>query len=120
MDCYNCGSGEKSPYATENGFSLVQCKKCGLLYVTPRPDSSDINTAHQYGMHKGETTLETTGKYSASRSNDYMDVLKDLYEDELQEQKRTWLDIGCGQGEFLAALEKYSGGKVLAMGLEPN
>jgi len=32
----------------------------------------------------------------------------------------TWLDIGCGHGEFIFALEKYSSGKVAARGTEPN
>lgn len=120
VNCYNCGSNKKSFYAEENGFTLVKCGGCGLLYVTPRPDAQDIRSAHLYGMHEGEVTLNTTGKYSSSRSKAYHSILSDLFNGELKEKERTWLDIGCGQGEFLMALERFSDGKVVTKGIEPN
>jgi len=120
VNCYYCQSEKHTFYAEENGFNLVKCTECGLLYVTPRPEINTITRAHQYGMHEGEAILRTTGRYSTARSMKYKRVLKDLYNSELVHKHRKWLDIGCGQGEFLSALTRYSKGKVKVTGLEPN
>jgi SAM-dependent methyltransferase len=50
----------------------------------------------------------------------YKKVLIDLYGAELTKKRATWLDIGCGHGEFLMALEEFSNGNVTAKGIEPN
>jgi len=44
----------------------------------------------------------------------------DLYGDELKTKRHRWLDIGCGNGEFLAALARFCGSGIEAVGLEPN
>lgn len=119
VNCYNCGSDQNSFYASENGFILVKCSDCGLLYVTPRPRNDEIHRAHQYGIHQGESALNMTGAYSVARSRAYRNILKDLYKTELTQERRTWLDIGCGHGEFLTALIEFSD-QVRAKGLEPN
>jgi SAM-dependent methyltransferase len=118
--CYNCGKAERAPYATENGFSLVKCLGCGLLYVTPRPDDSELVAAHESGVHRGETEFDITGFWDNAKIPRYGAALHDLYGQELQSRERTWLDIGCGFGEFLTALESAGNGHVRGTGLEPN
>jgi SAM-dependent methyltransferase len=120
VTCYNCNSSKRTSYASENSFNLVKCEDCGLLYVTPRPDGDEITKAHQLGMHEGEILLKTTGTYSATRSRAYNKILQDLYNQDLTQKQSTWLDIGCGQGEFMMALKRCSDGKVNPKGLEPN
>lgn len=118
--CYNCGSEIRSYYATENGFTLFKCARCGLLYVTPRPTSEEISKAHQCGMHEGETSLNVTGSFSAEKVRLYINILKELYHAELTSGKRSWLDIGCGHGEFLMAIKEFGGNVISSRGLEPN
>jgi len=48
-----------------------------------------------------------------------MGVLHDLYRDDLGNLK-TWLDVGCGHGEFMEAVIKYSGSSIDIKGIEPN
>ena len=62
-DCYNCNSSESSPYAVENGFSLVKCAGCGLLYVTPRPSDDELAKSHECGVHQGDAELDMTGRF---------------------------------------------------------
>ena len=49
----------------------------------------------------------------------YLDVLNDVFKGDLGD-KRTWLDVGCGHGEFLLALQQYGSGKIAVRGTEPN
>jgi SAM-dependent methyltransferase len=118
--CYNCGSPRNTPYASENGFSLVKCFGCGLLYVTPRPGDEELAKAHEWGVHQGESELHMTGTFDKAKVSSYFEVLRDLYGNELGSRERTWLDIGCGHGEFLVALQQFSNRHVTARGLEPN
>ncbi len=107
-------------YASENGFHLVKCLGCGLLYVTPRPTDDELAKAHECGVHHGESSFDITGSFVECRVQAYLPVLRDLYGDELSRRDRSWLDIGCGHGEFLVALDQFSSGRVRGRGVEPN
>lgn len=121
VDCYNCGSTKSEFYDEENGFELVKCTSCGLLYIKSRPTEKAISEAALYGMHEGEKTLSTTGMYSFLRIRRYLRILKDLYPNNILKQKdATWFDIGCGFGEFLESLLKYSNNNLTVKGSEPN
>jgi len=117
VDCYFCGGSSHAPYAEENGYSLVKCDGCGLLYVNPRPDDDAITAAMQTGQHRGEETLDRVGAFLDDKVAGYEDVLADLFPDESPAGR--WLDIGCGHGEFLEALRWQFGPAVAAEGLEP-
>ena len=120
VKCYNCGSDNHRFYASENGFALVKCLECGLLYVNSRPTLEEIAQAHEYGVHQGSAKLEVTGSFAEERIGNYLTILEDLYGTELGHGKKTWLDIGCGHGEFIAAVQQFSNNRVLATGMEPN
>ena len=120
VPCYSCGSTKHALYATENGCNLVKCAGCGLLYVNPRPSDDEIDEGVKMGLHKGETTLDSTGHYLPLKETKYRKVLTDIYGTELQSRSRTWLDVGCGHGELLVALKELSGGKIGSKGTEPN
>jgi SAM-dependent methyltransferase len=118
--CPVCGESASEPYAEENGFRLVRCDECKLLYVTPRPDPEATAAAHQYGLHQGDATLAVTGCYRPGRIPGYRNVLRDIYGPSLPASLVSWVDIGCGHGEFLAALRAYGGDRLCLTGLEPN
>ncbi|CAN1208624.1 Methyltransferase type 12 [Tumidithrix helvetica PCC 7403] len=118
-ECYNCGSRQHTFYAEENGFSLVKCDQCGLLFVENRPDDREISQAHKQGKHVGVKEFDVTGRFRPSKIPQYLKVLENLFKGDLG-SKKTWLDIGCGHGEFMTAVQKYSSGKVTVKGTEPN
>jgi len=120
VSCYNCGSAKHTLYAVENGCNLVKCSGCGLLYVNPRPSDSEIEEGAKLGVHKGEQALDSTGRFMNAKVAIYLKVLNDIYHAELKNRTRTWLDVGCGHGELLVALHKFSSDNVKAKGLEPN
>jgi SAM-dependent methyltransferase len=90
------------------------------LYVTPRPADNELVTAHECGVHGGQTVIDMTGCWDASKIPRYLTALKDLYGNDLGTRDRTWLDIGCGHGEFLTALNSVSERRTSGEGLEPN
>ena len=118
-NCYNCGSEQHTFYAEENGFSLVKCDVCGLLFVENRPDENEISQAQKQGKHISVKGLYVTGKFNKGKISQYLKVLEELFNGDLG-SKITWLDVGCGHGEFMVAVQKYSSGKVTVKGMEPN
>lgn len=120
VDCYNCGSKENTFYASENGFNLVKCPGCGLLYVSPRPTPEEVTQANKYGVHPGEKTLKVTKNFNRFKINKSIRVLRDFFGAELAHEEKSWLDIGCGYGEFIMALHAVSEDRIKAKGLEPN
>jgi len=120
VSCYNCGSSEATDFAQENGFCLVKCRDCGLLYVNPRPSEEEIDYAHKLGQHRGAELIQTTGYYDFSKVSSYTATLQEMFSDGSALYGKTWLDIGCGYGEFLLALKRFSSNGLLVKGVEPN
>jgi SAM-dependent methyltransferase len=120
VNCYNCGASRNTFYAAENGFNLVKCSECGLLFVKPRPDDNEITQAHKTGVHRGAEEISVTGIFRYDKIRDYLKTLDDLIEDHSAMDGKDWLDIGCGYGEFLLALQKFTDGKIILRGMEPN
>ena len=120
-NCYNCKSEESTLYDIENGYKYVKCKGCGLIYLNQLPDENEIAAAHELGVHGGETEIDVTGNYKKSKIRKYVKVLGDFYEArELQTEGLRWLDVGCGFGELLEALNSKSNSTIYTFGTEFN
>ena len=118
--CYYCGSSRSSLFDTENGFNLVKCGSCGLLYVNPRPSDEDISKGAETGLHWGEQTLDLTGIFQDEQVNRFGDIINKFYGKKKPKKNSLWLDIGCGHGEFLYALNQNFGNEIKLKGCEPN
>ncbi|MEZ5653242.1 MAG: class I SAM-dependent methyltransferase [Burkholderiaceae bacterium] len=116
--CLNCGNAENTPYAHENGYPLVKCRHCGLLYVATPPAPAQIEQAHQQGMHRGEQDIDVTGRFSRHAQRQHERRLRALFGDD--PPRGTWLDVGCGHGELLVALNNLYGDALQTVGSEPN
>lgn len=99
---------------------MVKCSGCGLLYVNPVPDKEDIDIAMKTGLHKGETVLNVTDKFSELKVRDYLEKLPEIYTEKKFEANFEWLDVGCGYGELLIALKKFTKETGVLKGIEPN
>lgn len=119
--CYNCHSSDSEPYDSENGFQLVKCAVCGLVYLSPRPAADEITEATKIGEHRGDVTLDVTGRFNDGAAARYRGILGDFFPSRWAGKSPvSWLDIGCGHGELLVALREYGQGVVAARGCEPN
>ena len=117
--CYNCDSDKNSLYAEEHGYKLVKCDFCGLLFVENQPDEFEISKMHEHGENLGDKKLNVTGTYHPSYIPRYLKILDDLFKGDL-ENKNSWLDVGCGHGEFISAIQKYFHQDLAVKGIEPN
>ncbi len=117
--CYNCGSYQSSFYAKENGFTLIKCNTCSLIYMQNMPSDSEISESHKQGLHKGLKQLNMTGEFNEKKIPKYINILNDLYST-FNTNTHTWLDVGCGHGEFIIALNKFSKNRLDITGTEPN
>lgn len=120
VDCYNCKSNKNTLYASENGFNLVKCNGCGLLFVNPRPSDNMIAEAHKLGVHQGIEKLGMTGTFDNTKISNYLKILEDIFGQQINFKGKVWLDIGCGHGEFMAAIKKFSNDEIIVKGIEPN
>ncbi len=105
VPCDLCGSSDRTPFMPQNGKGLVQCNTCGLVYVSPRPNASEL-----YALY-GETYF----KNDDSGTVGYHDYLAD--EPNIRRtfnrrlgliqrfsgpgDGRKLLDIGCATGFFV-------------------
>lgn len=104
VPCNLCGSDQRQPYCPENGLGLVQCERCGLVYVSPRPDPHEL-----YALY-GETYFrsEDSGKVGyANYLRDEANIRK-TFAGRLNRLEKhiaapgKLLDIGCAAGFFLS------------------
>ena len=110
--CPVCGNKDFSPFLqssdfflTKEEYKIVSCTSCGLKFVNPRPDESEIGRYYKssdYVSHGGKLNLLTilykTIRYSAIRKK-YKIVKRHA-------RGKNMLDIGCGTGEFLDFCKK--------------
>lgn len=121
VSCYNCDSATSYPYATENGYNLVRCADCSLLYVNPRPSDDQITAGAQQGLHEGDVTFDITGRFDVTKVWSYKSILKDLYPESFWSRGGiSWLDVGCGHGELIKAVTELSNNGISIKGTEPN
>src|SRR5947209_6312748 len=124
VDCLLCGQSERRVryhgrdrlHPIPGEFTLVECGNCGFLYLSPRPDSSEIGRYYppEYGAYHTDE-METHSQFAKGIRQYDLEircgtVLRYRSTGDL-------LDYGCGSGDFLAAMKKHAGWRV--RGLEP-
>lgn len=120
--CPICRADRSIPWATENGWTAVQCASCATVYVNPRPVRSEILQSAQTGMHEAENSyIDTTGSFKFSKVRGFRRRLQEIITpQELDRKSARWLDIGCGYGELLSAAAKLLPQGAHVEGIEPS
>jgi len=122
--CPWCGSENaqlhielKDLFLTQETFKILECKDCGLLYTTPRPNKDEIGKyykSEEYYSHQENKTGFIPKVYEKVKSIN----LKNKYYIVTEKAKKgKILDIGCGVGDFLHTMEQRAWE---ATGVEPS
>lgn len=114
VTCVICGSDERKPLFSKESrggkpFTLVKCGRCGLQFVSPRPDANEIGAYYDGSYFTTRTDRGYDDYFSEETRREIERVIRlnlaDMeffgYEASLDGGKRV-LDIGCAAGYFLA------------------
>jgi 2-polyprenyl-3-methyl-5-hydroxy-6-metoxy-1,4-benzoquinol methylase len=107
--CTVCRAGDAAVAHVVDGHRIVRCRRCGHLYVSPRPPLDEIREI--YGEHYFQNPAFERTDHDAYFG--YMDYLRDrerivlrlgevLARIERHEWRGRLLDVGCGPGFFVA------------------
>jgi SAM-dependent methyltransferase len=120
-DCYLCGAKERGFWGEENGFKAWKCAVCGLVYVSPRPSDQAISAANRMGEHRtGAGRTLDIGHWSDRKVERYKRIFSSMFGDVIARGERvTWLDVGAGFGEAVAALRMVLPKGSSVIGVEP-
>ncbi|MEJ2717597.1 MAG: class I SAM-dependent methyltransferase [Deltaproteobacteria bacterium] len=100
VNCNLCGSSEYRTlygkpdvrYHPDEVFTVVECLRCGLGFVNPRPDSSEIENYYPpsfYQRYERDTDFHTARYARQAR-----------YLERLRTKQPRLLDVGCANGGF--------------------
>ena len=100
LPCDLCHSEEVKPITVSNEFQLVQCKKCGFVFINPRPSKELLREFYtEYFLEESEHVDAWKREFGGM----YHEV-KDRI-NKASESKGKILDIGCSFGFFLEMMK---------------
>ncbi len=100
IPCPLCYSMQYRPSFEKDGFTFVNCKECGLFYVTPRLRKTVIESFYRKSAaisYFQEHILVPT----SSARKEHIFVPRFAYIQERVPDPGKLLDVGCGTGQFL-------------------
>lgn len=109
MECTNCDLCKSNKYTTFkeiDGYKLVKCSECGLVYLNPRPAQQELNTQYPAEYH----IAKLLGREPKTECEIEEEINKNIGTSaEIVKQFGTrgkLLDIGCSAGFFIASLKR--------------
>ena len=115
VTCNFCSSEDYTVVYIKEGFNIVKCNKCGLVYVNPRLSQTAINKLYNddYFTGKGfdksvqyETEFLTESQKTTLSDWDISTIKSFLNNQQIN--KFSLLDVGCGMGLFLLKANKQN------------
>ncbi len=100
---------------SDEQFSLVECKECGLVFINPRPTEKEVLKYYNFNYYSSENKIKSK-KIEKLLLNHWPFFSKKRVINKFRKKGRI-LDIGCGNGDFLNSLlnDKWK-----IYGVEPN
>jgi SAM-dependent methyltransferase len=102
VSCNLCGEEEADPVAFQNGFYVMECRVCGLVYVNPRPTAEDLVSLYaDYHTRDGENEAS----WDRLMSRIFREAADTLCSVRCGSGRGRLLDVGCGYGSFVATMQ---------------
>jgi len=91
----------------KNGFDVVRCKNCGLVYVDPQPPENEIEKL--YSFEKGYGTWRFDPFKRKKKFNEKRKLFEEYVKLITKYKKMGFLlDVGCSSGLFLEVARSFS------------
>lgn len=105
VKCNICGSDNYRIIGEKNSYQVINCIKCGLVYINPQPTSNITSEIYNEQYFSGGCNFGYQGIDYLSKENEnwfkYLPTKALLKIERLQPNKGKILDIGCAVGYFL-------------------
>ena len=98
--CILCNADEVDFVIEEGGYKAIKCKRCGLIYVNPRPKFAALKAKYSDG------SLVQENKDIAAVDERSLKAKLNLVLIKKYKNSGKILDIGCAEGSFLAEANK--------------
>ncbi len=103
VKCNICEDETKNLFFIENGYSVVKCKNCELVYVNPRP------LDHTHGAVSANSDpyagyIRDYTDHQNGHNMHFREILNEILR--LRPSRGNLLEIGCAAGFFLDAAKK--------------
>jgi len=107
INCNLCNSNEYKLFKEIDGYRLVKCRNCGLVYLNPRPSQQEIKEKYSAEYHIKRLLKEETktAKEIEGRINKNIGRAEEIVSQ--FGNKGKLLDIGCSAGFFITCLRRY-------------
>lgn len=130
--CGQCGSASALPVAsgtdrefptTTDLFTVVQCTRCGLLYLNPRPDVSELDTIYPttyqcYNIRPADDGVDGRSWVTRLRHRLYSRRFRRPLRYLGDRDPIELLDVGCGDGWQLDLYRFAMEGRIRTSGVE--
>lgn len=114
VNCNLCQANDYQQLWRENEFSLVACRKCGLVFLNPRISQQETRLFYKGYLprYPDEYLLSAENAFAktALERIDFLQQYNSLYKTKI-------LEIGCGYGHFLHLLQERG---CEVYGIEPS
>ena len=109
LNCYLCGSsenvlvasgGDREYYTTDDVFHVVECSKCGLGFLNPRPTVAELDTIYppDYYSYNMDADPADLGLALQLRHKVHGRRIRSLLRHLDNRPQIDLLDVGCGDG----------------------
>ena len=98
--CNQCRSSRSRLINVENGFRIVKCCDCGLVYVNPQPEEKDLIEFYQHYFPEDQGSPLRWERMMSPVFNEVHQYILRNY------SKGRLLDVGCSYGFFLQRFDK--------------
>lgn len=99
--CGLCGSAESTLEFRVEQYGFVRCRGCGLLRLSPRPEAAALETLYGEGFLAPAVDRVTVENELRNPTFAYRQRVLEKHTD-----RRSIMEIGCGDGNFLAFLQR--------------
>lgn len=110
--CNLCGADSTRGIAAHNGFHVVECTECRLVYVNPRPSPQALVALYRDYHQRGGKDESSWGRLMSLNFKQASSLLNELFP-----ERGTLLDVGCGYGHFVARMRRFGW---TAAGIDPS
>lgn len=106
--CDSCGETRFALFLTKNGYRLLRCLNCDLVFLDQVPNDNTLTSLYSRSYFCSSLADQGFGDYIAMRSSLEARFRQKLRNMSKMVKQGTLLDVGCGPGFFLSvARERY-------------